>query len=785
MKGVKIILKCVIIICMFWGMTVGGQLSCGSGAGGAGCGCAGGNGELPPAFQYVLDLIRAIIYQIAPQVESGSKYIKQTFVGDKCGTIIDTTQLKYAGIDFTEPIDPTTFSLANISVEAFDYLNKIPVTPLLAFESFEFQQSNTRLILWINRASIRPDTINTITFVSTVANPVKTAKGETITTKYYKPPAQGGGLDHEEDFTVPWTFTVRVPDGVLPYITNYGAPGLDLTKVPPHSEVLSRATFSEPMSQVAALYEMFTGSSWLTCPCDPEGNPMCNECPVTGALGLNRLYRTTYLSSGTYCSYATRDLSGEPLTPWPGSTTPGNDARTYTSSKVRIEEPVAKPGEVVEYNINPINYEVKGTPDIDLSWICGRKLLGGLFLIPFLYTEPSSMGMSFCPVESTFPDGNKKLSGSVFLPEAEKKFKIIVATPNGEKDFIYAKMTLESRKPRVYLPFWVFREVFTKYVRFIPEFDTEGKCLGTSLTFTNPLFSSFTQYLPNFNFLFPCLTMNEVYGDYRVKIYDYEIGVENVMYYPVGDKIHFDYRFYFKINGGEVIERITNARRNLAGEIVFKDIEVSGDILFLPLTFSSLTRHDKTYFVWTTPRTSINNINIQVHDIDMPWVPDNYLYEPINNILRENISNYNINSYLEKHLLDLIFLYTPFAWINYESYIGCTEFLSKNLSNLLSACIMNPDYTGLLEEGNCAISKKNMTDYFADIIKGLKSPIQSVLSAHYCKRKNLDDYAYDSIPFLSPNFIINYNLSYGEDIWIDLPEFYDCLVDYLGEGACE
>ncbi len=75
-------------------------------------------------------------------------------------------------------------------------------------------------------------------------------------------------------------------------------------------------------------------------------------------------------------------------------------------------------------------------------------------------------------------------------------------------------------------------------------------------------------------------------------------------------------------------------------------------------------------------------------------------------------------------------------------------------------------------------------NYITEIGRGLRSPIQSVLSAHYCKRKGLDTYAYDSIPFLSPSWSINYNLSYGEDIWLDLPEFYDCLVDYLGQGDC-
>ncbi len=204
--------------------------------------------------------------------------------------------------------------------------------------------------------------------------------------------------------------------------------------------------------------------------------------------------------------------------------------------------------------------------------------------------------------------------------------------------------------------------------------------------------------------------MNEVYGIFRVKIYDYEIGVDNVMYYPTGNKIHFDYRFHFKINGGEVIERITNARKNLAGEVVFKDIEFSGDIGFLPLTFTSLSKSGRTYYIFTNPRTIITNINIQVHDIDMSWVPDNYLYEPINNKLRDNINQYDINSYIEEPLLNLIFLYTPFAWINQE-YIGCTEFLSKNLSNLLSSCVTDPDYVGLLEEGNCAISKRNIQDY--------------------------------------------------------------------------
>ncbi len=145
--------------------------------------------------------------------------------------------------------------------------------------------------------------------------------------------------------TCPWTFTVRMPDGVLPYITSFGA-GMDLTRVPPHTENIPTATFSEPMSQVAALYEMLVGGSWITCPCDPAVNPVCSECPWAGVLGLNRTYRTTYLSSGTYCSYATRDLSGEPLTPFPGSKTPGDVSYYYTTSKVRIEEPVVRPGEV-------------------------------------------------------------------------------------------------------------------------------------------------------------------------------------------------------------------------------------------------------------------------------------------------------------------------------------------------------------------------------------------------------------------------------------------------------
>jgi hypothetical protein len=439
MKRVKILLKCVIIISMFWGMTVGGPLSCGARPGGAGCGCVPSEeGELPPVFQYIVDLAKAIIFAIAPQIESGSKYIKQTFVGPKCGNIVDTTQLQYAGIEFTEPIDTSTFTIAgNISVEQIDYWSKVPVTfPVLSFDSAEFQNSNTRLVLWINRATIRPDTIYTITFTSPVANPVKTAKGETITTKIYKPPAQGGGLDHEEDLTLPWTFTVRVPDGVLPYITSFGQ-GFDLNRVPPHSEVLPTATFSEPMSMVAVQYEMFTGSGWVNCPCDPAVNSLCNECPGQGPLGLFRAYRTTYLSSGTYCSYATRDLSGEPLTPWPGSKTPGNVSYTYTTSKVRIEEPVVKPGEVIEYNINPINIGAKTTSHI-------MSLSG--------YTDPQTQSFNY-PFKYSFTDGSKFFQYPFYSKYAgATTTRIFADAGDGGKDFVDVRMTPQPRIAKVEFP---------------------------------------------------------------------------------------------------------------------------------------------------------------------------------------------------------------------------------------------------------------------------------------------------------------------------------------------
>lgn len=303
------------------------------------------------------------------------------------------------------------------------------------------------------------------------------------------------------------------------------------------------------------------------------------------------------------CSYATRDLSGEPLTPWPGGTVPGNVWYNYNTSKVRIEEPVTMPGEVKEYNINPIGKILaKVTPGI-------TQVYG--------YTVPSSssFGYSFIGYSN---DGNKLFQSSdVRLRYAGDTYKVFADSGGNGRDYINARLTYNKRHARVVANLSPLRNCI-ETTEIGPPGSPPSSCniFGHEFVFLTP------EDLGNFRMDFSslCYIGHGLWiGDYRVR---FNYAYFNADSYGLNFEISADfcvtsgfscyYFIFYNLDGTCPVNNI-----NISGRIEY-------DVISAYNAVKKLLLQDGTqHFVIFTPDLKFNlkNLNIDVEHVDFLGIP--------------------------------------------------------------------------------------------------------------------------------------------------------------------
>lgn len=261
--------------------------------------------------------------------------IKSVAAGPKCGNVIDYNKLSYIKIDFVVPINQLTFSIQNNTRVTFynsqahttqeipDFFTGVSYSNYTTYEGNSYPSTVT---LNINKSRVTAGTKYTFTFISKSPNNVKTRTGVII------------------DTTFNYSFTVQIPDGRKPYITDF-LPGLDLQRVSPrflYSNLLS-VNFSEPLSSFGVTVEDLTSGTVVKSIATDfiEGNQTVKiNFGYTLSTSLGHTFQVKFLSEKTQCDLTTRDMSGEPLTVPPGQPGHGsaiNDVRTFRVGKIWLE----------------------------------------------------------------------------------------------------------------------------------------------------------------------------------------------------------------------------------------------------------------------------------------------------------------------------------------------------------------------------------------------------------------------------------------------------------------